>query len=120
MSTHEEIFKKIESIFGENIYLTGINIPDKNNDLSIKIDDEFSKNKNDRISVIVLGKGNYVKCKKDGLNYCEENLKQVEENLKQVEENLKQVKEDLNKCNNEKFILYGVLSIFIIILYFRK
>ena len=106
MSTHEEIFKKIESIFGENIYLTGINIPDKNNDLSIKIDDEFSKNKNDRISVIVLGKGNYVKCKKDGLNYCEENLKQV--------------KEDLNKCNNEKFILYGVLSIFIIILYFRK
>lgn len=102
MSTHEEIFKKIESIFGENIYLTGINIPDKNNDLSIKIDDEFSKNKNDRISVIVLGKGNYVKCSKDILNYCEE---------------------DLKKCKDEKNILYGILAIFIIlciILYFRK
>jgi len=53
MTTHEEIFKKIESTFGNDIYLSGINIQeDKDKDLAIKIDDEFIKNKNDRISVI--------------------------------------------------------------------
>jgi hypothetical protein len=53
MITHEEIFKKIESTFGNDIYLSGINIPeDKNKDLAIKIDDEFIKNK--KIELVLL------------------------------------------------------------------
>ena len=110
MTTHEEIFKKIESTFGNDIYLSGINIQD-NNDLSIKIEDEFSKNKNDRISVIVLGKGNYIKCDKTKLIKCNTELKICNTKL-DFRNN------ELIKCNEEKNILYIILIILFIYAFF--
>ena len=103
-TSYETLYNNLETIFAND---SGVNLYRKNNEGKITFIDE------NKFSIIVLDKNDYIESREDDLIKCIQDLNKYDEELNNCDENL-------NKELNKYFNIIWFLVFVIIILYFRK